>query len=84
MEASKVEKLISGGIPGASVKAVDLQGGDHFEVTVVSNRFEGCSRVEQHRMVYSALGDAMREGIHALTIQAFTPAEYEQVASDGS
>ncbi len=80
MDAAKLEKLITEAIPGAQAKATDLAaGGDHFEVTVISERFEGTSPIEQHRMVYDALGDAMREEIHALTIRAMTPTEAGRV-----
>jgi BolA protein len=49
--------------------------GGHFTLTIVSTRFEGASRVARHRMVYEALGPLMREGIHALAINARTPGE---------
>ncbi|MHB8454422.1 MAG: BolA family protein [Acidiferrobacterales bacterium] len=50
-------------------------GGGHYAVTVVSPQFAGKNPVERHRMVYAALGNAMREQIHALSIRAFTPEE---------
>lgn len=51
-------------------------GGGHFNVSIVSNAFAGKSLVERHRMVYAAMGDAMRNDIvHALSIQARTPDE---------
>lgn len=51
-------------------------GGGHFNVSIVSNAFAGKSLVERHRMVYTAMGDAMRNDvIHALSIQARTPDE---------
>ena len=76
MDAQTIEKLLVGGIPEAQVEAVDLQGGDHFQVTVVSPAFEGLSMVQQHRLVYAALGDSMREAIHALVIKTLTPDQY--------
>lgn len=51
-------------------------GGGHFNVMVVSNRFAGLSLLKRHRMVYDALGDAMRQEIHALSIRAYTPEEF--------
>lgn len=57
------------GHPGARA------GGGHFNVRVVSAAFEGKSLIERHRLVYAALGDAMRAEIHALSIDAKTPAE---------
>lgn len=51
-------------------------GGGHYRLTVVSPDFEGLGPVQRHRLVYTALGDAMRaDTIHALSIQAFTPDE---------
>jgi stress-induced morphogen len=78
MEASRLQSMIRDAIPGAEVEAIDLQGGDHFEVVVVSDRFQGASMVARHRMVYGALGDAMKGPVHALTIRALTPAERDE------
>lgn len=50
-------------------------GGGHFNVRIVSPAFAGRNLLERHRMVYDALGDAMRSDIHALSIQAKTPEE---------
>lgn len=50
-------------------------GGGHYTVTVVSAQFAGKSQVERHRMVYAALGDAMRKEVHALSIRAYAPEE---------
>lgn len=50
-------------------------GGGHFAVRIVSARFAGKSRVERHRMVYQALGNAMQSEIHALSIKSLTPDE---------
>ncbi|MGI4861486.1 MAG: BolA family protein [Janthinobacterium lividum] len=50
--------------------------GSHFNVLVVSAAFAGRSRVARHRLVYDALADAMRNGIHALAIIAHTPEEF--------
>ena len=48
----------------------------HFKVVVVSPAFEGKSRVARHKLVYDAVGAAMREGLHALAITSKTPAEW--------
>jgi acid stress-induced BolA-like protein IbaG/YrbA len=50
--------------------------GAHFQAVIVSNVFEGKSRVQRHQIVYSALGDRMREEIHALSMKTLTPAEW--------
>jgi stress-induced morphogen len=78
MESSRIEDMIRRALPDAEVDAVDLQGGDHFEVTVVTDRFQGASLLARHRMVYAALGDAMQGPVHALTIRAWTRAERDQ------
>lgn len=49
--------------------------GRHFSVRVVSRRFEGLSRVARHRLVYDALRSVIPRGVHALAIDARTPAE---------
>ena len=51
--------------------------GQHFEAVVVSEEFTGKSRVQRHQRVYQALGDRMREEIHALSMKTFTPQEWE-------
>ena len=50
-------------------------GGSHFEVVVVSKAFEGLATLARHRLVYQALGDAMTQDIHALSIKAYAPNE---------
>jgi BolA protein len=51
------------------------RGGGHYHVTVVSTLFEGKSLVQRHQLVYRALGDLMKQQIHALGINALTPSE---------
>lgn len=56
---------------------VEVMGdGRHFQALVVSERFRGLNRVRQHQVVYSALGDRMREDIHALSLQTMTPEDW--------
>ena len=50
--------------------------GAHFEALIVSPAFEGKSRVQRHQLVYAALGERMREEIHALSMKTLTPAEW--------
>ncbi len=50
-------------------------GKGHFDVTIVAPAFEGASRIRRHQMVYDALHDLLESDIHALRIQARTPAE---------
>ena len=56
---------------------LEVQGdGAHFEAVVVSPSFVGASRVKRHQLVYAALGDRMKEEIHALSMKTFTPDEW--------
>ena len=58
---------------------VEVSGdGAHFEAVIVSQAFAGLSRVRQHQLVYGALGDRMREEIHALSMQTLTPAQWAE------
>ncbi len=50
-------------------------GAGHYHVRIVSGRFEGQSRVQRHQMIYAALGSLMHGEVHALGIDALTPAE---------
>lgn len=56
---------------------IDVRGDDgaHFEATIVSPAFDGKSRIARHQLVYAALGDHMREAIHALSLKTLTAAE---------
>jgi len=56
---------------------VEVAGdGQHFNAVIVSPAFRGKSRVQQHQVVYKALGDRMREEIHALSMKTFTPEDW--------
>lgn len=62
---------------GLACQALDVRGdGHHFEALIVSAEFEGKTRVARHQMVYAALGDRMRDEIHALSMTTLTPAEW--------
>jgi len=50
-------------------------GKGHFDVTIVSDTFDGKNRIERHRMVYDALGTLLESDIHAVRIKAYTPSE---------
>jgi stress-induced morphogen len=69
VSSEEVRRRIMDGIPQAEVEVVDTTGGgDHFDVAVSAPGFAGRGLVEQHRMVYSALGDLMQV-IHALALR---------------
>jgi stress-induced morphogen len=75
VSSEQVITMIQAGLPDAQVQVADLTGGgDHFEVTVVSEDFKGRTLVQQHQMVYKAVQQAMSsEAIHALALKTYTP-----------
>lgn len=78
-----VETMIKQGLPDAIVHIHDPRGtGDHYEAIVVSEKFVGKSRVQQHQIVYGAVQSAMASGeIHALQLDTKTPEEWQAVKS---
>ena len=76
MQNQEIEAMIEAGIPGSRVE-VTGDDGTHFEATIVSDEFSGKSRVQQHQMVYKALGAKMGNEIHALSIRTLTRAEWD-------
>jgi acid stress-induced BolA-like protein IbaG/YrbA len=67
-------------VKGLACDHVEVRGdGHHWEAVIVSRAFAGLSRVKQHQLVYAALGDRMREEIHALSMTTLTPAQWEIV-----
>jgi stress-induced morphogen len=74
MDAATIERLIRQGLPDAQVTIEDLRGdGDHYAAHIVSPAFKGKTRVQQHQMVYQALGGRMGGELHALAIQTSAP-----------
>ena len=66
---------------GLACEHVEVAGdGQHFEAIIVSPAFRGKNRVQQHQMVYRGLGQRMKEEIHALSMQTFTPEDWARVA----
>ncbi len=69
MDALEIERLIKARFPDAEVVITDLAGdGDHYSARVVASAFKGKSRVQQHQMVYDALGGRMGGVLHALAL----------------
>jgi acid stress-induced BolA-like protein IbaG/YrbA len=63
---------------GLDCQHLEVDGdGRHFNAVIVSAAFEGRSRVQRHQLVYAALGERMREEVHALSMRTLTPAEFE-------
>jgi stress-induced morphogen len=74
--ATELKQRIEQALPGAEVSVEDLTGGgDHFRAEVVSGRFEGLNRIEQHRLIYDVFGDEVGGPIHALSIKTQTPGD---------
>ena len=72
--AEELKTRIEQALPGSRAQVKDLTGGgDHFRAEVVSDRFEGLSRIEQHQLVYGVFGDEVGGAIHALSIKTSTP-----------
>ena len=72
--ATELQQRIEAAIPGAQVAVEDLTGGgDHFRAEIVSERFEGLSRIQQHKLVYDVFGADVGGPIHALSIKTSTP-----------
>lgn len=65
---------------GLACELVRVDGdGHHFEAVIVSPSFEGKNMIQQHQLVYQALGDRMREEIHALSMKTYTPDDWARL-----
>ena len=65
---------------GLLCEALQVEGdGQHFEAIIVSRDFEGKSPIQRHQLVYKALGDRMREEIHALSMKTYTPEQWAKL-----
>jgi stress-induced morphogen len=74
MTSDEIRALICEGLPDAQVTIEDLAGdGNHYRAHVVAPEFRGKSRVQQHQMVYRALGGRMGGELHALALTTATP-----------
>jgi stress-induced morphogen len=72
--AEDLKQRIEEALPGARAEVEDTTGtGDHFRAEIVSDRFTGLSRIEQHQLVYGVFGDEVGGAIHALSIKTSTP-----------
>lgn len=85
MDTSDIEDLIQAEIEGAEATVTtprvhqDEEHEDaHYAAVVVSPAFEGVSLVDQHKMVYDAIGEHMTQSVHAMEIQTYTPEEYAE------
>lgn len=78
MHPNDVKKLLTTHI---NCEHIEVQGEDqrHYEALLVSAEFSGLMKIKRHRLIYQALGDHMISDIHALSIKAYTPEEYQNI-----
>jgi stress-induced morphogen len=77
--ADEIRALLTAAFPAAEIELIDTTGTrDHYQARIVSDEFAGKSAVEQHQLVYRALGDAMHGPIHALALETYTPAAWKR------
>ena len=86
MIATQIKNLLTAELAPEKLEIIDhsakhaghagaQSGGGHYFITIVSSAFEGKSLVQRHQLIYQALGDLMKQQIHALGINALTPSE---------
>jgi stress-induced morphogen len=74
MPAAEIERMIKQSLPDAEIEITDLAGDDnHFAAVVVSSAFAGKSKLQQHQLVYAALGGNMGGALHALQLTTSAP-----------
>lgn len=79
MTPEQIEQYIKEGL---ECDFVEVAGdGRHFEAVIVSPAFRGKSRVQQHQLVYAALGGRMREEVHALSMKTYTPEDWKDAGT---
>ena len=74
---SQIEEII---VDNLDCIFIEVKGDDgtHFEATIVSSLFKDQSMIQQHQMVYKALGDMMKQEIHALSMKTITPDQWQK------
>jgi len=77
MTPERIADLIRTGLPGAAVR-VESDDNTHFASQIVAAQFVGLRPIARHQLVYQALGALMGREIHALSIEALTPDEYQK------
>ena len=79
LSASQLESYITDHLACDYIKVLG-DDGTHFEAVIVSPAFEGKTMIQQHQLVYAALGDRMRAEIHALSMQTLTPEQWAEMS----
>lgn len=76
----EIENKIKEKIKASHLEVIDLRGGDHIQVILVSPDFDGKNLVEQHKIVYDVLASEMKSNeIHALTLKTYSPIQWEKI-----
>lgn len=76
LSADEITTIVKSSFPDAQVELVDLTGtSDHWSATIVTEAFDGLSRIRRHRLVNAALAEPLKGPIHALALKTLTPAE---------
>ncbi|MGV3582709.1 MAG: BolA family protein [Methylophilus sp.] len=78
LSAKQLEEYIKQGLACDYIQVIG-DDGTHFEAIIVSPEFEGKNMVQQHQLVYAALGDRMRAEIHALSMKTYTPQKWKEI-----
>jgi stress-induced morphogen len=84
MKPEELKQAIEEGIPGARVLIKDLTGtADHYQAIVGADAFAGKTLVQQHQMVYQAVGPKVGGEVHALSLKTCTPADFDRLTEGG-
>ena len=79
LQVPQIEEKIKQKLKTVFVEVLDLRGGDHIQMIIVSPEFEGKTLVEQHKIVYDIFLDEMKSNkIHALTLKTYSPSQWEK------
>tara|TARA_B100000029_G_scaffold497886_1_gene565983 strand:- start:459 stop:704 length:246 start_codon:yes stop_codon:yes gene_type:complete len=73
MTENKIKKILKDKLEDSEIFLQDMTGEkNHFNLIIISNQFEGLSLIEQHKIIYNALGDMITNEIHALQLKTLT------------
>ena len=74
MTKDELLEILTSGLPDSDIRIDDLAGdGDHYAATIISKKFIGLKKIQQHKLVYDALGEKMGYTLHALSIKTEIP-----------
>jgi stress-induced morphogen len=85
IELEEVRRRLLLAFPRAEIEVLDLTGTkDHYQARIVWSEFQGRSLIEQHQLVYRALGEAMNGPIHALALKTYTPESWRKLKGESA